>query len=745
MSDRSQPASPPALVGASMLLVPAGAYGFVRLFSESSDVVPIIAAAIISGGLSVVLRTLRVGLAWTFALSLAALFVLLEIRYAPGTQRLGLLPTRTTFEAFRLLAVDGVEQFQDQKAPVDSIDSFIAASMISAWLMSFLTEWGALRLRLAFEPVLPATILFVFAAILGSGDYQQRSTVLFALAIVAWSVTQRVTNLASRGVWLVADARRGPRGIAQSALALSFVALLVGLSVGPLLPGAESEELYYWRERGDPTRYVTSPFVNIEKRLAEQTDVIMFSVTADEPAYWRIAGLDTYEDGFWQMKGSFQEQSGDLPQTTTSSTSTGVLRQEFQIEALSSVWLPAAFSPSRIVSSDVPATWNVETSSLTVNKNDETSDGTQYVVESTLAQHSPAELRSASAVVPVAIAERYLAMPDELSPVVQREALAITAGLSTRYDQMLALQAYFRDFEYSLRLGPRGEDPIAQFLDERVGFCQQFSGTFALMARSIGAPARVAVGFTWGDRVEGTDTYLVSGRHTHAWPEVWFEDLGWVAFEPTPGRGAPNSGHTTLEQSQDSDVVDDAETPGTTLPPEPLDLDQSDLNIPDVDLGLDETTTAGSGESARSVPWRLVLAIAAALGVGAGFPLLHAARRRLQMQHASSPAARIETAWRHAGESLELGYAINQRPAETHTEFADRSSKIRRVPGDAVRSLASATTVARYSSGQDLSANATDATRDLRTIQQTVREQVSWWRRWTNDLDPRRLSLLVRS
>ncbi len=59
------------------------------------------------------------------------------------------------------------------------------------------------------------------------------------------------------------------------------------------------------------------------------------------------------------------------------------------------------------------------------------------------------------------------------------------------------------------------------------------------MARSLGIPARVAVGFTHGVAANGSFTVL--GKNAHAWPEVWFDQLGWVAFEPTPGRGAPGA------------------------------------------------------------------------------------------------------------------------------------------------------------------------------------------------------------
>ena len=60
------------------------------------------------------------------------------------------------------------------------------------------------------------------------------------------------------------------------------------------------------------------------------------------------------------------------------------------------------------------------------------------------------------------------------------------------------------------------------------------------MLRSLNIAARVAVGFTQG-AIDGTGAYSVLGRNAHAWPEVWFDNIGWVPFEPTPGRGAPGA------------------------------------------------------------------------------------------------------------------------------------------------------------------------------------------------------------
>ncbi len=99
----------------------------------------------------------------------------------------------------------------------------------------------------------------------------------------------------------------------------------------------------------------------------------------------------------------------------------------------------------------------------------------------------------------------------------------------------------------------------------RRGYCEQFAGTYAAFARSIGLPARVAVGFTPGELTDGV--YVVRGQHAHAWPEVWFEGIGWVPFEPTPGRGAPGAQSYTFVEPQQSTEGDSPSSSATTAVP----------------------------------------------------------------------------------------------------------------------------------------------------------------------------------
>ena len=200
--------------------------------------------------------------------------------------------------------------------------------------------------------------------------------------------------------------------------------------------------------------------------------------------------------------------------------------------------------------------FDAETSSLVTAS--ETLDGLSYTVESVLPRYDVARLRAADTPPTGELAERYLALPADFPAELADQARAITAGASTRYDQAIALQNWFRGFTYDLsfRAG-HSQNAMQEFVAQRRGYCEQFAGTYAAFARVLGLPSRVAVGFTPGEQRDD-GRYYVQGKHAHAWPEIYFAGVGWVPFEPTPGRGNPAAEQYTGVAAAQDDLVGEA-------------------------------------------------------------------------------------------------------------------------------------------------------------------------------------------
>jgi transglutaminase-like putative cysteine protease len=155
--------------------------------------------------------------------------------------------------------------------------------------------------------------------------------------------------------------------------------------------------------------------------------------------------------------------------------------------------------------------------------------------------------------------ENYREPPQNFPADVAETARKITAAAPTQFGKALALQNYFlSNFTYNTTI-PEGDgnNAIETFLKNKVGFCQQFAGTMAAMARSLGIPAVVAVGFTPGAQ-QSDGSYLVTTHDAHSWPMLYFTGIGWVRFEPTPtiagGRGEAPAYAQTAKQGTSSQV-----------------------------------------------------------------------------------------------------------------------------------------------------------------------------------------------
>jgi transglutaminase-like putative cysteine protease len=165
--------------------------------------------------------------------------------------------------------------------------------------------------------------------------------------------------------------------------------------------------------------------------------------------------------------------------------------------------------------------------------------GTIYTVQSAVPVATPDDLRSvssASGALDPAQGRAALALP-QAYPRVTALAEAVTAGAPTTYDKVEALVAWIgAHTRYSTDIPPvpAGSDTVDDFLfGHRVGFCEQISTALTVMARSIGIPAREAVGYVPGPYNPVTDLYEVRAKDAHAWVQVWFPGYGWQSFDPT--------------------------------------------------------------------------------------------------------------------------------------------------------------------------------------------------------------------
>ncbi len=188
---------------------------------------------------------------------------------------------------------------------------------------------------------------------------------------------------------------------------------------------------------------------------------------------------------------------------------------------------------SLVVSGQLPVYDDVES----VSSNDPAvTDGTYRVVASASRATSD-DLQQAGTEYPDWVSQRYLSLPDTITPRTVELTQTITAASDNPYDQARAIEQYLRMtivYDESVEAPPEGNDIVDYLLFERQrGYCEYSASAMTVMLRSIGIPARVAVGFYPGDYDQSQAGYLYLQKNAHAWTEVYFPEYGWIPFEPT--------------------------------------------------------------------------------------------------------------------------------------------------------------------------------------------------------------------
>lgn len=741
----SSRAALPSTHAALVAVTLAAALGMGRLFSGIAFFPPLLAVALAVHGVSLVCRRRGVALGVEIVAALSTIALASIWALIPDATTFG-IPTPSTFATAWQEIGDAARQFSKVVAPAPVSDGFLLSAAIGVGLAAHLAEWAAFRLRAPVEACVPSFALFILTGALGVSRHRIPALMLYIAAVVVFVLLFRLGNERSTA-WFTGSGPRGERSVMQTGLAVGIAALLLGVVLGPHLPGAGDPPLVAYRGKDRPgktNRATVSPLVDIRGRLVDHAGIEVFTVKSAQPRYWRLTSLDKFDGAIWSSEDTYRSVKEKLPVAPGVPAPSGrTLRQVFEIKGLSTIWLPAAFRPVSLVDrKDV--IYNAESASFITTR--ETAESQSYRVESDLPLFAPADLRRSQG-VPQEIADRYLELPS-ISPAVRRLAQQIAGAQPTPFDRARALQDHFRkNFEYDLDVGPgHSTDALDNFLlRDRRGYCEQFAGAYAVLARAVGLPARIAVGFTQGELNPSDSLFHVKDENAHAWPEVYLTGFGWVPFEPTPGRGqpgteqytgvqpqqaAPGAPDTATTQVPTTAGASPTSTPPTTVRPGETEVDAGDLDAAD---GL-------------SVGERVLIAIAAIVMLFALYAVAIVALKRRRaakrLAAARTPEDLVLLAWSDA-HGLLRATGHGRRRAETLAEYARRASASQPLEGDpgaaALARLAEGAGVASYASGGLDRDDVAQARRDAEAVEEVVRRRARRSERIAWALDPRPL------
>ncbi|MFZ6027366.1 MAG: transglutaminase domain-containing protein [Chloroflexota bacterium] len=260
--------------------------------------------------------------------------------------------------------------------------------------------------------------------------------------------------------------------------------------------------------------------------------------SADAPRYyWRIITYDHYNGSGWQSSATNDASYvPDQPIFDTLPAYHKVVRQKVNaVQPLGGAlvvtgFLQSADQPYRVSWRAAPGDfYTADALGVLV------ADG-PYEAISLLPNVGAVQLRAAPQDYPNRILQNYLQLPDELPFRVRELAVSITANADTAYDTAMAIESFLRKIPYSLEVSapPHGRDVVDYFLfDLQTGFCDYYATSMVVLARAAGLPARMVIGYAPGSYDPYRRQYVVLEDDYHAWVEVFFNGIGWVAFEPT--------------------------------------------------------------------------------------------------------------------------------------------------------------------------------------------------------------------
>jgi transglutaminase-like putative cysteine protease len=582
-------------------------------------------------------------------------------------------------------------------APVPVRPGYVILIVISMWLLVTIGEIAAFRWKRPLLAGAGPIATFAFILIIGTRLGTPILIALFLGTLLTFWGLEASHRLRSWGRWVPVwehQSSQEPAAVTGS-IARRMGASCIALAIAaPLFLPALNDGLLSWRSGGGPGPGSGSggtsvdPLVSIVPKLIRQSDATLFRVSAERAAYWRLVSLARFDGEKWGLDsaGRVNVQSGTIQTQDPPQVRVRLVETTFEILDLEGSLLPAAVHPVEIAfEGDQPeVSYDIRTGDLRTE--DGLSRDMRYRVSSYVPDLTLDALRGGAIGDP---GPEYKEIPGELSEEVLELLANWTADAETPADKLIAIQDRLRGFGYSLDVeDSASKDYLTDFLTEtRRGYCQQFATAFAVLARQLGYPARVSVGFLPGE----TDTaqpgqYLVRGTDAHAWPEVYFEGFGWVPFEPTP-RSSASPPRYTLTAAAGPNGDTGSQDPQTADPDEP----QGSARITDPRLD-----PRGGGTPLVTAPpedndaWRRSFSILArsALVVALLYlllvPLFKAARTKRMYSAAATPGDVAVAAFTQVqGDAHEM--AASRRPAESARVFLARLAKDGRiVPEDGI-------------------------------------------------------------
>ena len=457
-------------------------------------------------------------------------------------------------------AVHGWAALATSAVPTPSEPRLLVPVALVTWTAAIggLAIWWSTRARaLALLPAAVALALAVVAA--GRHPWQPALCGAAFVAIAA----------------IVLGTGRDRVGRSRPAAVVLFgaAAVLAAAVLGPALAFGRDADPF------EPREHLTVPLVaNAAETPLDlvatwlQRDEPLFTVRASEPLTTRLVALDDFDGVTWRVSGEWLPAGAGRQPDESPAVERRAVEAEVAVTEMTGPWLPSVGEHPRV--DGVAAVVHPPSGSLAARSG--SASGATYSLAGDVAEPDPAALQLRAAAFDAA-ARRATELPGTPPDLLVEMAHTATQGATTPFLKAFFLQRYLRGFELDPELrGGHSYGHVERALTVTgVGTSEQFAAGFAVLGRIVGLPTRVVVGFQPGTD-QGDGSFAVASGDVVVWPEVAFDGIGWVPFDPTPS-AVGGAGDNTMEVGgQSLELVNPPQAPVTTATPAPAPVDTAD-------------------------------------------------------------------------------------------------------------------------------------------------------------------------
>ncbi|WP_203581046.1 transglutaminase-like domain-containing protein [Microbacterium hibisci] len=568
-----------------LLLIPV--VGFWPTFDGARYLVAALGGVVLGMALGVLGRVFRWGILVLTAATIGAYFLFGAALALPHTAVAGVIPT---IESLRLLALGVVvswKQLLTTVAPVATDGGHLIVPFLLALVAAVLTTSLALRLRSAGWALLPAGAFLAIEIALGTSQPMVPviQGVIFGLVAVVWLAVRQAWQPQAAAISVGERSASRAAGVRRVLLGGAVVAVAAVIGVATSGFAAPSSPRYVLRDVVIPPfdiREFASPLQSYRAYVRDFPDEALFTVSGlPEGARVRLAAMDAYNGTVYNVSDSGAGSSSAFApaRTNMSADAEGApATLHVEIGAFEGVWMPDAgavrsvtFGGDRADDLRRTAHYNESTSTGVVTAGLEPGD--EYTLEAVIGDVPSDESLADESFAPVSLPDQG-GVPEDLADI----ASTTVAEATTPIEQVRALQQMLSEggyFSHGLAGQPlsragHGAERISTLLgsEQMVGDDEQYATAMALLARELGIPARVVMGFYPDEDQAGQAVFSATGETLHAWVEVAFADAGWVPFDPTPPEDQIPSDQTTKPKADPKPQVLQPPPP----PQEPVDL-----------------------------------------------------------------------------------------------------------------------------------------------------------------------------